>query len=168
MTVAQADDMRFPIKRTLESACNVKGRWLLATAAASLWLLSYNFVLAQSDTKNTTLENEYEQLLRNLASDEVALKDARGQRERRALALELGMDNLAASVDRGFPPSSTQISQRATNLIIYFEVTGETAYRKLYKHPEWPGEQSGVTVGIGYDLSYASKKTFKTEWQDFY
>lgn len=164
---ARNSTTRFSFKRTLESACNVERRWLLATAAASLWLLKHNFVLAQSDTKNATLEDEYEQLLHGLASDEAALKDARGQRERHALASELGMDSLAASVDRAFPPSSTQISQRATDLIIYFEVSGEAAYRKLYKHPEWPGEQSGVTVGIGYDLGYASKETFKAEWQDF-
>ena len=155
------------MRNTFESVCNVERRWLLAMGAASLWLLKHNFVLAQSGTQNTTLEDEYEQLLQRLASDEAALKDARGQRERRALAFELGVDSLAASMDRHFPPSSTQISQRATNLIILFEVTGEAAYRRLYKHPEWPGEQSGVTVGIGYDLGYASEETFKAEWQDF-
>src|SRR5476649_2037729 len=124
---ARNSTTRFPFRRTLESACNVDRRWLLATAAASLWLLKHNFVLAQSNTKNTTLEDEYDQLLLGLASDEAALKDARGQRERRALALELGTGSLSAGVDRGFPPSSTQISQRATNLIIFFEVSGEAA-----------------------------------------
>jgi GH24 family phage-related lysozyme (muramidase) len=150
-----------------ESACSVERRRLLAMGAASLWLLKPNFLLAQSSTPKTSLANEYEQLLQRLASDQDVLKDARGQRERRALALELGIESLSASVDRRFPPSSTQISERATKLIIFFEVSGEAAYTKQYKHPEWPGEQSGVTIGIGYDLGYASKETFKAEWQDY-
>jgi hypothetical protein len=159
--------MRRPDSIKSESACSVERRRLLAMGAASLWLLKPNLLLAQSSSPNTSLADEYEQLLQRLASDQDALKDARGQRERRALALELGIESLAASVDRRFPPSSTQISQRATKLIIFFEVSGEVAYRRQYKHPEWPGEQSGVTIGIGYDLGYASKETFKAEWQDY-
>src|SRR5262249_22668975 len=40
-------------------------------------------------------------------------------------------------------------------------------YRQQYKSPEWPGGKSGVTVGIGYDLGYTNKETFREEWQDF-
>jgi hypothetical protein len=30
--------------------------------------------------------------------------------------------------------------------------------RSAIRHPEWPGEQSGVTIGIGYDVGQASKR----------
>lgn len=30
--------------------------------------------------------------------------------------------------------------------------------------PEWPGESSGLTIGIGYDLGYNSQFQFETDW----
>lgn len=51
-----------------------------------------------------------------------------------------------------------QISQSAFDLIVAEEVTSKAYYIKHYQHPEWPGGRSGVTVGIGYDLGYATKK----------
>jgi hypothetical protein len=50
-----------------------------------------------------------------------------------------------------------QISQSAFDLIVAEEVTSKAYYIKHYQRPEWPGGASGVTVGIGYDLGYATK-----------
>ena len=55
-------------------------------------------------------------------------------------------------------------SQRAIDLIIGFEVTSQAAYTKLYSHPIWPGGASGVTIGIGYDLGYASPAEIRAAW----
>lgn len=30
--------------------------------------------------------------------------------------------------------------------------------------PEWPGESSGLTIGIGYDLGYNSQFNFESDW----
>jgi hypothetical protein len=48
------------------------------------------------------------------------------------------------------------ISQSAFDLIVAEEVSSKAYYIKNYQHPEWPQGASGVTVGIGYDLGYAS------------
>ncbi len=77
ITIFHSSKYDLIMRSTFESACNVERRWLLAMGVASLWLLKHNFVLAQSGTQNTTLEDEYEQLLQRVASDEAALKDAR-------------------------------------------------------------------------------------------
>lgn len=59
-----------------------------------------------------------------------------------------------------------QISQRAIDLCIRHEVTSKAYYEKHYQRPEWPGLQSGVTVGIGYDLGQASAQKIKEDWQE--
>jgi hypothetical protein len=57
------------------------------------------------------------------------------------------------------------ISQEAINLIIREEVSSEAVYRKRYTRPEWPGVQSGVTIGIGYDVGYATPARLRSDWQ---
>jgi GH24 family phage-related lysozyme (muramidase) len=60
--------------------------------------------------------------------------------------------------------SDKPLSERAVALIIAFEVTSAATYAKLYSHPIWPQESSGVTIGIGYDLGYADAKDIKEDW----
>lgn len=64
----------------------------------------------------------------------------------------------------GNAASGTPISDRAFNMIVEFEVTSKPVYEKLYRHPEWPGESSGVTIGIGYDVGYADKAQLRGDW----
>jgi hypothetical protein len=59
------------------------------------------------------------------------------------------------------------ISKKSLDLILEFEVGGgESYYNKFLKNPTWPGEQSGVTIGIGYDLGYVNKSEFSEDWKD--
>lgn len=58
----------------------------------------------------------------------------------------------------------SQISQGAIDLIVACEVSSRAVYEKRYTHPEWPGGASGVTVGIGYDLGYATKAKVLADW----
>lgn len=58
-----------------------------------------------------------------------------------------------------------QISQKAIDLIIREEVSSEATYRKRYTRPEWPGVQSGVTIGIGYDVGYATPAKLRSDWR---
>lgn len=44
------------------------------------------------------------------------------------------------------------IAQEAIDLIVAEEVASRAVYERKYIHPEWPGGQSGVTIGIGYDI----------------
>lgn len=59
------------------------------------------------------------------------------------------------------------VSQAAIDLIIDQEVGGEKYYNKFLSHPEWPGGASGVTIGIGEDLGYETKSSFKTRFGGF-
>jgi hypothetical protein len=62
------------------------------------------------------------------------------------------------------PASGTKISKRAFDLIVGFEVTSPAHYEARLRHPEWPGESSGVTVGIGYDVGQTPRDTFVSDW----
>lgn len=46
------------------------------------------------------------------------------------------------------------ISLAAIEEIIADEDTSQSFYNGHYRHPEWPGGASGVTVALGYDLGY--------------
>jgi hypothetical protein len=56
-----------------------------------------------------------------------------------------------------------QISQAAINHIIAEEVSSPAYYERHYRKPEWPGGASGVTVGNGYDLGYASPQKIRDD-----
>lgn len=64
-----------------------------------------------------------------------------------------------------------EISQEAIDLIIAWEVGGgdrdaaRPQYDAIYTRPHWPGnEDSGLTIGIGYDLRFA-KSWFEGDWK---
>jgi hypothetical protein len=56
------------------------------------------------------------------------------------------------------------ISQEAFDLIVFSEVTSRDAYDKRYRRPIRPGGQSGITIGIGYDLGYQTAATIRKDW----
>lgn len=56
------------------------------------------------------------------------------------------------------------ISQDAFDLGIDSEVSGREEYDRRYRGPIWPREQSGVTVGIGYDCGQATPAQVKADW----
>jgi hypothetical protein len=59
------------------------------------------------------------------------------------------------------------LSKKSLNLILEFEVGGgENYYNKFLKNPAWPEGQSGVTIGVGYDLGYVNKGEFSEDWKD--
>jgi len=59
------------------------------------------------------------------------------------------------------------LNKKSLDLILEFEVGGgENYYNKFLKSPVWPGEQSGVTIGVGYDLGYVNKAEFSEDWKD--
>ena len=59
------------------------------------------------------------------------------------------------------------LSKKSLDLILEFEVGGgENYYNKFLKNPTWPEGQSGVTIGIGYDLGYVNKAEFSEDWKD--
>jgi hypothetical protein len=53
------------------------------------------------------------------------------------------------------------LNNKGLQFIIDQETGGEDEYNR---HPEWPGESSGVTIGIGYDLGYNDPSTISRDW----
>ena len=60
--------------------------------------------------------------------------------------------------------SSVMISKKAIELIIKHEVGGRSVYEKRYQKPIWAGGDSGVTIGLGYDVGYVTEKQFFSDW----
>lgn len=64
----------------------------------------------------------------------------------------------------GFAASGRRISDEAFDLIVECEVTSRQVYDKKYRAPEWPGLSSGITIGIGYDVGYATDAQLAADW----
>ena len=62
--------------------------------------------------------------------------------------------------------SSSPLSPKAFALILKYEVGGGVGYyNKCLKHPCYPGGESGVTIGIGYDMGYNTAAQFAEDWK---
>lgn len=59
-----------------------------------------------------------------------------------------------------FPP----ITASGVTFIARAEVSGPSQYRSRYGFPVWPGAQSGITIGIGYDLRFADRDRLAADW----
>lgn len=64
------------------------------------------------------------------------------------------------------PPvgASMIVSRRSIEALIAFEITSQEVYEKRYQFPIWPKGQSGVTIGIGYDLGFATTSQITEAW----
>ena len=52
-------------------------------------------------------------------------------------------------------------SRRAIDMIEKFEIGDTFSYVST---PSWPGGASGITIGVGYDLGYASAAQIEQDW----
>ncbi len=56
------------------------------------------------------------------------------------------------------------VSKTGLDMLIHFEISSDSYYRRKLSAPFWPGGASGVTIGIGYDLGYNTTKQIEKEW----
>jgi len=57
------------------------------------------------------------------------------------------------------------LSDQGRKLLLDYEVGGgEPYYRKFLSRPTWPGESSGVTIGIGWDAGYNTESQLVEAW----
>jgi len=54
------------------------------------------------------------------------------------------------------------LSEKGIQRIINWETGGESYYDR---HPEWPGEASGITIGVGWDLGHTSVAETTRAWR---
>jgi len=59
------------------------------------------------------------------------------------------------------------IGEDSYDVIVQEETGGQAYYMKTEARPDWPGGASGVTVGIGYDCGYATRKEIGDDWGPF-
>jgi hypothetical protein len=63
------------------------------------------------------------------------------------------------------PPANLTVSRRGLDLIVSHEIGSAANYNRSLQNPIWPGGQSGVTIGIGYDLGYNSVAQIERDWR---
>jgi V8-like Glu-specific endopeptidase len=56
------------------------------------------------------------------------------------------------------------VSDEAQLAVIQFEVTSKEAYHRKYERPIAPGGDSGITVGIGYDVGYNTPEAVRRDF----
>jgi hypothetical protein len=62
-------------------------------------------------------------------------------------------------------PCSLEVSRAGLDLLVSFEVTSPAYYDKKLRRPCWPGGESGVTIGIGYDVGVTSARQIAQDWR---
>jgi hypothetical protein len=84
----------------------------------------------------------------------------------------LGPQTLTALEERILPkrqlarvPHSLEVSSKGLDLLVSFEVSSKTYYEKFLRRPVWPGGESGVTIGIGYDVGVAGRRQIEQDWR---
>ncbi len=74
---------------------------------------------------------------------------------------DLFQDRLA-DVPDPFP----RLTAAGVTFIARAEISGPREYRQRFKNPVWPSPQSGITIGIGYDLQEVRLEQFDADWSD--
>ena len=59
---------------------------------------------------------------------------------------------------------SLTVSKKGLKQIVKHEISSAVYYNKFLSHPVWPGGQSGITIGIGYDLGYNNEQQIRKDW----
>ncbi len=76
---------------------------------------------------------------------------------------------LGIGADTAAPPAPAGAGLRLTNrgidAIVGYEIGSRNYYETRLRRPTWPGGDSGVTIGIGYDLGYQTPQKFEADWQ---
>lgn len=127
------------------SKTSIISRRTLFTSFAGAILVNSVPAMAQPDAFTT--------LLSQIASDPDMVEASWLYRE----------PNITKGVGRG-TPSKRKLNKSASDLIISCEVSSPAAYESRYRRPIWPKGQSGVTIGIGYDLAFSNRNYIERDW----
>lgn len=64
----------------------------------------------------------------------------------------------------GAPELSPELTGPGITFIGREEVSSPAAYRRRFRHPVWPTPDSGITIGIGYDLRFVNEAKLEADW----
>jgi hypothetical protein len=131
------------------------------TGSATLPALAQN---SPASVDAPTTADDFDRALATALANPEAQEGARAYREG-AQVFFAETHSLAATPH--YPPSNRAVSKRAVDLLIGFEVSSPALYHKRYERPVVPGGESGLTIGVGYDLGYVSKVMCKDDWSPY-
>jgi hypothetical protein len=63
------------------------------------------------------------------------------------------------------PEPSDLLPTQGLTFIAMEEISSRKTYESQYNHPMWPGGESGMTIGIGYDLRHQTGN-FADDWRE--
>lgn len=66
--------------------------------------------------------------------------------------------------ERAHPDFSLIASRPGLERLVEFEISSPQYYHRKLKNPVWPGGESGVTIGIGYDLGHTMPRQIERDW----
>ena len=76
-----------------------------------------------------------------------------------------GADDDIQQAIAAHPDPFPALTAAGVTFIARAEVSGPREYRRRYKNPVWPSAQSGITIGIGYDLRFVNRPDFEADWR---
>lgn len=56
------------------------------------------------------------------------------------------------------------LNEASVHLLVQGEVGSQSRYERSFTSPVWPGGQSGVTIGVGYDLGQQRPEVISIDW----
>lgn len=62
------------------------------------------------------------------------------------------------------PHPFTLLDTNGVAFIALEETGGLAYYQKITRFPHWPGGESGITIGVGYDLRFNKLENFQKDW----
>ncbi|EJL30803.1 hypothetical protein PMI01_03026 [Caulobacter sp. AP07] len=103
----------------------------------------------------------FENLLNTALAEPEVLEATHGDREGLQTLYE---ETVTKAIAPRRAPSKRAISPDAVKMIVTLEVSDRKRYEAKYQQPIWPKGQSGVTLGIGYDLGYVTAAYLREDW----
>jgi hypothetical protein len=92
-----------------------------------------------------------------------AVVDARAALDRPGtVEVDDALAQVIAAVPDPFPP----LTAPGITFIARAEVSSPRDYRQRFACPVWPSPDSGITIGIGYDLMFAKEAGLRADWGD--
>lgn len=142
----------------IDRRCFIKS---IASASIYCCTVRSGSLCAQEQTDKLV---QFDQLFSSISDSEI--DESRSTREFDKRILIVAKATRSGQIKRS-KRSDLSISARAIDLIVKFEVASQAVYTQKYSRPTWPKGNSGVTIGIGYDLGYSNIGLLSGDWEDF-
>jgi hypothetical protein len=77
------------------------------------------------------------------------------------------LETLLAPIGLPLTDAALTASTKSLDALVAFEISSPKYYERHLARPVWPGGESGVTIGIGYDLGTVATSEFSADWRAY-